>query len=357
MNSNHPYSRKSSGINGLLRLLGAIFALILIIGALDKAGVSIVLDKKPQDGVIESRLYGGAEAEAAPERRMSLPERPAAAHDYEAAVGNTQSRAARDHAPAEWLERFASSARKQALESGVPAGISLAIGLEELKRGKRIDSWDDFMATVIQPLARLKQEVPRDALRTYFKYSANSQRWAQGLGNYSRYSEQQLLDNIRRYGLAKQDDAVTERLLQDPETEQRSSTVADEVVAQRNESRSQSVGDSRQAHTETSGDAMEEWEKFYEEEVGHEVAKEVARRKLRSGEYIGEADMEALIEATNQETGEAMQNNIGLLGRKINPDHKDADQMLDITRPENAQARQELYQRKLQEHRYVKKGQ
>lgn len=357
MNPNHPYSRKSSSINGLLRLLGAIFALILIIGALDKAGVSVVLDKKPQEGVVESRVYGGTETETRPERRMSLPERPAKSYDYEAATGKRQNRKERAYSPEEWLERFASSARKQALEYGVPAGVSLAVALEELKRGERLQDWDDFMEKVIQPLARLKQEVPRDALRTYFKYSANSQRWAKGLGNYSRYAEQQLLDNIRRYGLSQHDDAVTELLLQDPETQRRSSEVADEVVAKRSASRHQSKPDRSNQHRESSSDALEEWESLYDEEVGREVAKEIARRKLSSGEYIGEDDMEALIEETNQETGKAMQNNIGLLGRKINPDHKDADQMLDITRPENAQARQELYQRKLREHSYVKKGQ
>ena len=357
MNPNHPYSRKSSSINGLLKLLGAIFALILIIGALDRAGVSVVLDKQPQEDVMESRLHDGTEAETKPERRMSLPERPATSYDYEAATGKTRSRKKQDDAPEEWLERFASSARKQALEYGVPAGVSLAVGLEELKRGERLDNWDDFMQKVVQPLARLKQEVPRDALRTYFKYSANSQLWAQGLGNYSRYSEQQLLDNIRQFSLNQHDDAVTERLLQDPETPRRSSEVADEVVAKRSASRHQSKADRSSQHRESSGDALEEWEALYDEEVGREVAKEIARRKLRSGAYIGEADMEALVEETNQETGKAMQNNIGLLGRKINPNHKDADQMLDITRPENAQARQELYQRKLQEHSYVKKGQ
>ena len=356
MNPNHPYSRKSSSINGLLRLLGAIFALILIIGALDKAGVSVVLDKEPQEDVVESRIYGGTEAETKPERRMSLPERPAASHDYEAATGKSRNSSEHIYSPEEWLERFASSARKQALEYGVPAGVSLAVAIEELKQGEQLNDWDDFMEKVVQPLARLKQEVPRDALRTYFKYSANSQRWAKGLGNYSRYAEQQLLDNIRQYGLSQHDDAVTELLLQDPETQRRSSEVADEVVAKRSASRNEdNAGSNRRS--EASGEAVEEWEAFYEEEVGREVAKEIARRKLRSGEYIGESDMEALIEETNQETGKAMQNNIGLLGRKINPDHKDADQMLDITQPENAQARQELYQRKLREHSYVKKGQ
>lgn len=356
MNPNHPHSRKSGGINGLLRLLGAIFALILIIGALDKAGVSVVLDKKPQEGVVESRIYGGGQAEEAPKTSMRLPERAATSNDYEAATGRS-SRASSQTVDLEaWLDRFASSARKQALESGVPAGIALAVGLEELKRGRRIDSWDDFMAEVIQPLARLKQEVPRDALSTYFKYSANSQRWATGLGNYSRYSEYQLLDNMKQYGLQQEDKRVTEMLVNGTETNRRSQQVADEVVAKRTASRARKAAASSKQPTEA-GDAMEEWEAFYDEEVGGEVAKEIARRKLRSGEYISEADMEALIEETNQETGKAMQNNISLMGRKINPNHKDAKKLQDITRPENAQARQELYQRKLREHSYVKKGQ
>ena len=48
-----------------------------------------------------------------------------------------------------FLDQFAATARKQALENGVPAGIALAYGIEELKRGQRIDSWDEPLFQIL----------------------------------------------------------------------------------------------------------------------------------------------------------------------------------------------------------------
>lgn len=345
-------NRNNSSLSGLLKLLGAVFALILIIGALDKAGVKIILGDKPAGDTYESNLL----PRAAPEKERSsyVPPRSPEGHNRSAPSGRrTPSEGLTATGIENFLDRFASSARKQALEQGVPAGIALAYGIEELKRGQRIDSWDDFQEKVVQPLARLKQEVPRDALSHYFKYSANSQRWAKGLGRYTRHAEQQLLDNLRAYGLAAEDEAVTEILLSQPEDSPRLQEVADEVTAKivRRQNKDRTV---EQETAQTPETGTKAWRDFYQEEVGHEVAKEIARKKLRSGQYIGEADMEALIEETNQETQATMKSNIGLLGRKINKNHEGAGQKLDITAPRNAQAREELYQQKLREQGYVK---
>ena len=348
---NHAQQNNSS-ISGLLKLLGAVFALILLIGALDKAGVKVMLDHQPGTTAYESSLSPTAPAHS----DFSNPTPPKAPATYERAVYPKRSARSKDGISGtdidNFLDQFASSARKQALEQGIPAGISLAFGIEELKRGQRIESWEDFQEIVVTPLASLKQEVPRDALSRYFKYSANSQRWAQGLGRYSRHAEQQLIANLDSYNLEAEDKAVTEILLQQPEDTRRVQQVADEVTATIIHRQTQDEHQQETAQTPKTG--TKAWRNFYEEEVGHEVAKEVARKKLRSGQYIGEADMEALIEETNKETASTIRQNIGLLGRKINKGHKDAQQKLDITDPRNAQAREELYQKKLREQGYVK---
>lgn len=345
------YRNRNSSLSGLLKLLGAVFALILLIGALDRAGVKVVMGDKPSGNAYESSVLPRTEAEversrpaySAPKAYEGRATRPKAHQSSRLTATDIDN----------FVDRFASTARKQALEQGVPAGIALAYGIEELKRGHRIDSWEDFRENVVQPLARLKQEVPRDALARYFKYSANSQRWAQGLGRYSRYSEQQLLDNLSAHQLEAEDEAVTAILLNQPDDDPRAEAVADEVTAKivrrQNQTRQPA---NREANTPETG--QKAWRSFYEEEVGREVAKEIARKKLRSGQYIGEGDMEALIEETNQETETTMQSNIGLLGRKINRNHEDAGQKLDITQPKNAQAREELYQQKLREQGYAK---
>ncbi|KGE88529.1 MAG: hypothetical protein ACE362_08690 [Phaeodactylibacter xiamenensis] len=347
--------RSNSSLSSLLKLLGATFALILLIGALDKAGVKVIMGDKPAGNAYESSMLPRTTERAAEEHSdyapPRTPERYRRSAAREAAAPDWEGLSATDID--NFLDQFAATARKQALENGVPAGIALAYGIEELKRGQRIDSWDAFQEKVTAPLSRLKQEVPRDALGRYFKYSANSQRWAQGLGRYSRHSEQQLMSNLQHFNLEAEDEAVTEILLQQPEDASRVQEVADEVTAKI--VRRQNKGHRRQTEAEqTPETGTKAWRNFYEEEVGQEVAKEIARKKLRSGQYIGEDDMEALIEETNQETEATMQSNIGLLGRKINRGHQNAGQKLDITDPRNAQAREELYQKKLREQGYVK---
>lgn len=356
MNQQYPSSRRSSGISSLLRLLGAIFALVLIIGALDRAGVSVILDKKkPQEPVAESRLFSYDDQE--PETRMKLPAPSTRKQNYSRAGEPRATTTSYQPNPSEWVERFAASARKQALEKGVPAGVALAVGLEKVRTGARIDSWEAFMSQVVEPLARLKQEVPKEVLGTYFKYSANSQRWVAGLSRYDNYTEERLLSHLKDFNLEAQDEKVTALILQSPDTEQRSDRVADEVVSKMVSSRNQragAAGAKEQPAESVKEEGLEEWEAFYEEEVGREVAREIARKKLRSGQYIGEEDMEALVEETNRETGQTMKHNIGLMGRRINRGHAEAEDMLDITKARNAQARQELYQKKLREKRYAK---
>ncbi len=355
---NQQYSRngRSSGISSLLRLLGAIFALVLIIGALDRAGVSVVLDKeKPQEPIAESRMYSYDNQE--PENHVQLPAPSTSKPTYDRPRKLREASSRYQPNPAEWVERFAATARKQALEKGVPAGVALAVGLEKVRNGERLDSWDAFVNEVIEPLARLKQEVPKDVLRTYFKYSANSQRWVEGLSRYASYTEERLLSHLETFNLEAQDEQVTAIILQSPQTEERSGRVADEVVSKmvsdRNQ-RTRSSATEEQPAEQQQEEGIEEWEAFYEEEVGREVAREIARKKLRSGQYISEDDMDSLVEETNRETGEAMEQDIGLLGRQINRNHPEAEEMLDITKGRNAQARQELYQKKLREKRYAK---
>lgn len=350
---NASYSSRTSSMGGLLKLLGVVFALILLVGLLDKAGIKVVVNEDSADARYEGR------ASTSPDQAASSAysdERPSGYSSYEPSASQPAARRSATTGStadlADWTERFARLAQEQALVYGVPAGVALAYGVEEIKRGQAIESADAFLQQVIRPLAQLKEDVPRDALSQYFKYSANSDRWAQGLGRYTRHAEQQLQENIKQFGLHRNDEVVVGLLRNDTRAEQRATQVADEVAGkqvQKSEKR-------RAASESDEGQATQAWRDFYNEEVGRDVAKEVAKRKLRSGQYISDQDLEALIEETDQETETALGNNIGLLGRRINPKHKQAEAKSDITDPKNAQAREALYQQKLRERGYARQG-
>ena len=348
----------------LLRFLGSVFALILIIGMLDKAGVKITLKNQEQNHASASLnpLSSGAASEEGqnpgiievaadePARGNGEDYHPQPYHEFRQ---KASSRSAQPSAsPAAFVNRFAETATAQALDKGVPAGISLALGVTKLKQGEKIDSWDDFMNKVVMPLARIKENSYRDGLKAYFKYSANSGRWLEGLSRQGDYSYNALRQAIQQFRLDRYDEEVRTALAEgtkvSPEMERRAGYVADEV--------SSKIVRERVSYEHTASpaasdkDNVEEWKNYYDETVGREVAKEIARRKLKTGKYITEEDMGRLIDEANLETQKVLkQNNLSFLGREINPNHPDAAEMKDITRPENSQARQELYQKKVRE--------
>lgn len=339
----------------IFNFLGFLFAAVLFIGMMDKMGIKINADHQQSSMAMlpdfsnddpsseESVIRISAEEEET--ERMEREYVGSSASGKKA--GNT-SGTGKEQQIQTFIERFSPTAVDQALGKGIPAGISLAIGISKLQSGEAINSWAAFMEKIIQPLLESKEEAADGKLRSYFKYSANSERWADGLAVSGTYSASSLKKTIDRYDLNRYDAEVRDRMsgeYRDPETERKASYVADEVQAKRKNSSKQVAESKKRSATEE----VEDWKDFYDESVGHEVAKEVARKKIKSGQYLTDEDMERLIDETNQETGKVLQNKTGFLGRKINANHPDAAQKLDISDPQNAQAREELYQRKLKE--------
>ncbi len=365
----HHYSRPNSGGAGiLLRFLGFIFAMILIIGMLDKAGMKISFEGG--EGADTGRRYNDASLGEAngnegqgSETIYISPDRPEKGYPqeyqprpYSEYSREAPSRSARAAVSAEdFIGRFAETATVQALNRGVPAGVSLALGVTKLKQGERIDNWQDFMDKVVLPLARIKENAPRTGLQAYFKYSANSGRWLEGLSRQGDYSYNALREAMQQYELGRYDEEVRTALVEGtrvaPEMERKASYVADEVNSNlvRQRIAREREGRNNNSHSPN----VEQWKNDYDEAVGREVAKEIARRKLKTGQYITDDDMARLIDEANIETEKVLKNNLSFLGRDINRAHPDAPEILDITKPGNAQARQELYQKKLREREYA----
>lgn len=361
MKNQYPQGRSG----GFFNTLGFFVAIIFGIGLLNKAGFHIGLPGSSPAGRQESSLLpasipSGGEAETivldpvsnAPGARRSYPATDAAAGRDDRTLSSSSSR--RSTNLEEWIDRFSAVAMCEAVRQGVPAGISLAVGIARLENGSAINSVADFIEQVIKPLAGVKDQSPQDRLQSYFKYSANSERWAEGLGRAGQYPESTLKKSLRRYGLEFYDREVRNQLMGgaviDPETERKAGIVAEEVTSSIRERRQSAPGkqvDTYSAPRKT--DKVSEWENQYDEIVGKEVAKEIARRKLKARDYISEDDMAELVEETNVETENAIGNKLSFPGRKINRNHPDAVKLLDITDPRNAQAREELYQQKLRE--------
>ncbi|MCB0571754.1 MAG: hypothetical protein KDC66_18425 [Phaeodactylibacter sp.] len=350
-----------TGLGGLLKGLGVITALILLVGLLDKAGVRISVqgqENKGPNAYYSSAIPGAASEKADGEVIVVSPE---GNSTYEEESWEPVGRSAKaSHATRQtsavddWVGRFSNSAIQQAIRQGIPAGIALAVGITKMEEGVHIDSWQAFMEKVILPLAHIKDSASENDRSSYFKYSANSSRWADGLARNANFSASVLKRNLDRYSLHEYDRAVKEKLsdkdVVDIETERKARAVADEVATSIRNRKAADTGSRRSKDTEAADEAAE-WENFYDESVGHEVAKEIARKKLKSGQYISEEDMSQLVEETNTETSKVLDNNLSFLGRKINRNKPGAEQKLDISDPGNAQAREELYQRKLQEKR------
>ncbi len=345
-----PYRER--GNNRLFSLLGLIFAGILAIGLLSKAGVKIKLPTSESSGIMSATLGDGEVAENGDV--VVLPPKGDKGTEYDSdfvpkTPRDRSSRASeRTRKPGNavdaeaWIERFSETAIQQAVSKGIPAGIALAVGLVEMQSGKSINNWSDFMSRVIKPLIKLKEQ--SGDLRSYFKYSANSDRWAQGLGQADLYAVNTLKKTMSQYDLSAYDQQVKERLEREEEIERQAEYVGNEVTASiRKKSRSAAVEDDETTAPNASN--------RYNEIVGQEVAKAVARKKLKSGQYISEEDLSRLVEETDQETAKTLKSNLAFPGRKVNPNHPQASKKLDITDPKNSQAREDLYQRKLKEQR------
>ncbi|MBX2871084.1 MAG: hypothetical protein KTR30_03265 [Saprospiraceae bacterium] len=356
-------SPRRNGGSLLLKSLGFLFAVILFVGMMDKAGVNISLDDQgaastqvahaavgekpametPPSSATRNRIIVADEPEVRPTRSYSTPK------SYD--VSNSSSKRKgldRSITVEDWIAGFSDLAVEQAMDRGIPAGVALAVGVSKIKDGVNISNWNSFMEEVIEPLAAAKFQASRKQIKSYFKYSANSEKWAEGLGNTGDFSASGLKKVMKKYALRDFDYEVRNKLSSDPEVEKRAREVAEEVTyamkESRWEARKEAVANRSKAREMKSAEI---WEAEYDEMVGREVAKKIAKEKLKSNSYISEEDMARLVEETNVETSKVLENKLSFPGRKVNKDHPDATKMKDITNPKNSQAREELYQKKL----------
>lgn len=356
-------SPRRNGGSFLLKSLGFLFAVIIFVGMMDKAGVNISLDdqgaanaqvahmavgenstlEEPPAAPARNRIIVADEPEVRPTRSYSTPK------SYDISSKTSRSKGLdRSITVEDWIQGFSDLAVEQAMDRGIPAGVALAVGVSKINDGVNISNWNSFMEEVIEPLAAAKFQASRKQIKAYFKYSANSEKWAEGLGNTGDFSASTLKKVMKKYALRDYDYEVRNRLSTDPEVEKRAREVAEEVTyamkESRWEARKKAVADRSKAREMRN---TEIWEAEYDEMVGREVAKEIAKEKLKSNSYISEEDMARLVEETNVETSKVLDSKLSFPGRKVNKNHPDAAKMNDITKPKNSQAREELYQKKL----------
>lgn len=366
------YPRRRGG-NSILNVLGFGFAVILMVGYFKNQGYDFTRsntgDTPP---VYESRMYDTNRAKEKPVDIVVENDRSgdydgrrydnADAYRQSAPKQETARRVSRMPRGNDWISEFSSVAVSQAISRGVPAGLSLAVGLQHLEHGAVIISWSDFVEKVVDPLAKAKQRASGKIRSNYFKYSANSDLWAEGLDVLGKFEEKDILAIMAQYDLQAYDKQVRQAVISgsSPEdiTAERASYVAEEVTTHKRETERSRPQREMVAIGGNAVDQVREKEEeaYYNEFVGREVAREIAKSKIKSGKYIGEEDMDELILETNQETEKVIENKLTFLGRKINRKHPEADKMLDITKRENAAAREELYQQKLRENKLDSKS-
>ncbi|MEM9889001.1 MAG: hypothetical protein AAF849_24135 [Bacteroidota bacterium] len=346
------YNTKArAGIN-ILNLLGFALAVIFTVGFFKKTAQNDNNERSYVNYEKEEKALRSGIAEFYPAEAKILPARSSASKKVRSYATSEKIEKERRASPSnkaisieDWIYSFEGFAKDQAIKNGVPAGISLAMGINVLENGVPIRSEADYIRLVVEPLRHLKTNAPYKDRSAYFKYAANSKKWADGLGASGRYSSSDLRKVIRQYRLDVFDRAVRDYIVgaasDSPALERKIEYVAQEAREQKIVNRTASTS-ARPALSRS--ERVAEWTNNYQDVVGQEVAKEVARKKLKTGSYITEEDMKQLIEETNAATDRAMENKLMFLGRRINREHKDASKVSDLTRAENAQARGERYQ-------------
>ncbi|MEL6943675.1 MAG: hypothetical protein AAFO82_13480, partial [Bacteroidota bacterium] len=303
-----------SGFN-IFSVLGFAFAVLLTAGYLKKSGTLVDSERNIFD--VETTELRASMANMYPADRAAAPvERPRSANPKQYnSYKKEEVRRPQMISIENWINQFDEFAKEQALANGIPAGVSLAMGITQLDAGIPIRSAEDFMRAVVEPLTHLKRNAPFADRSAYFKYAANSERWADGLGATGRYSASSLKDLIARYGLDALDHQVRNQIVSAPSNskivERKVEYVANEVSEIAN-TRYMEV--ERPRHAISKAERAQVWEQEYEASVGNAVAKEVARKKLKSGNYLTDEDMQRLIEETDVETGKALENKVMFMG-------------------------------------------
>jgi hypothetical protein len=343
-------TRKNSGGLHLFTILGIGCAFVFAVGAMKQAGIRLVHiqpNATPEESIASASLVLGITPAISSETadEIVVIAAPTAVEPPKTITPSPSAESSLSKLSTEaWINQFDEVATVQALDQGVPAGIALAYGLIQVKKGATITNWKEFTTKVIEPLAQLKTNASASDRSTYFKYSANSSLWAEGLDANGKGNAKALKALMEQHQLEHYDNEVKRRLKgktsTNPDVEKKAEAVAKKVTA----TQTSKAAKAKSSNTGKIGQSKSD----YDAAVGKTVAKEIARKKLSTGKYITEADMERLLKETNEETVAAMQNKTMFMGRKINQEHLEANGMMDKTNPKNAQARGEYHQERLQ---------
>ncbi len=329
--------QQTSSFN-IFSLFGFACAIILVIGLLKKNGVEISRSKVSY-AEVPSHSKVVDKFSVLPVETMKMKEFSDEVKPKPSSSRISTSAPNVNH----WIKQFSELAVNQALEKGIPAGISLALGIAKLQSGATIESFNDYINQVIQPLVVAKKNALKEDRSYYFKYSANSDFWAEGLGKTGHYTTSDLKKIIRQYGLETYDQSVRTHITNgtvNPIIERQAIETANQLVTKKSTTLKVDEDAERAAK-------VEQWRQNYDENVGRDVAKEVARKKLKTGKYLSDEDLQRLVDETTVETEKLLEHKTMMMGRKINPNHPNAAQKSDITNPRNAQARGEIYQQKV----------
>lgn len=188
-------------MKGVLALLGFITTVFLMAGYLYKNNYRITqTDGSQALASVESKEAADdffvqeqqqLQQLATPQVRTTRAQRPTAA-------APAQPSDLRD-----WIDQHASVAVLEAVRQGVPAGVSLSLGIAQVQAGY-LQPTDNFIDRVITPLAQLKERDKRMWSR-YYKYSANSSKWFEGLYTEDYFAELGLAEIFDAYQLARFD--------------------------------------------------------------------------------------------------------------------------------------------------------
>ncbi len=210
-------------MKNLLTLLGFSTAILLFVGVLHKSNYRVV--QMGNDNVAAMEALDGKEAQADDEI-LILDDNPSKAGlnfkevigPASAIKGNQNRSVHQESSPRpsnrrindadlqRWVNLHANEAIDAALEHGIPAGLSLTLGVQQLEAGQ-MHPQDNFAKQILAPLVNLKAK-SKGWSTNYFKYSANSKSWFEGLEAIEVYSEAELKQIFRRYDLASYDAEV-----------------------------------------------------------------------------------------------------------------------------------------------------
>lgn len=208
-------------MRNLLSLLGFCSTIVLLVGYLYKSDYRLVqVDRPAGAGPLALQDQSGTDDRHAEETlRLDLDsDRPATARNWSereypsAATGRraTEKSAAASRLTFQqldgWVDRHRTVAVMEALDRGVPAGISLAVGLHLLQQGTMTER-DDFATRVVDRLSRLRDNAATES-RTHFRFFANSGEWARGLEREGHFSESELLAILQEFNLSAYDSEV-----------------------------------------------------------------------------------------------------------------------------------------------------